>query len=95
MSILIYVIFFVADRDRIDPFDMFLRGKFQGNLQHREVPLVEILPLLVGVDRVLALASLSGAVTLGSGVQADVELVDALVVQIQFRVLISSCSTLG
>lgn len=56
-------LFFVECRDRTIPFDMVLWGRFQGNLQHKEVTMVETLPPPVGVDRAMALASHGGAMT--------------------------------
>lgn len=73
---LMYVIFFVADHERIIPFKMVLQGRFQGNCQYREVPLVEILPPPISTDPTLALVVPDIIVVQGSNTQADQELVD-------------------
>lgn len=41
--------------EKILPFEMILRGHFQGTLQYWEVPLVEMLPPPVSLDSALAL----------------------------------------
>lgn len=53
-------------------------SRFQGNLQHREMPQVEKLPPPVSADRALALASPTGAVAQGCDLQVEQELVDTL-----------------
>lgn len=37
------------------PFEMVLRVWFQGNCEHQEMPLVEVLPPAVSADRAMAL----------------------------------------
>lgn len=49
------------------------------NLQHTEVPLVDILPLPVSTDCDLALSSPGGAMAQGSGAQADPELINTII----------------
>lgn len=47
--------FLFVGHKRILPFEMVLKGSFQGTCQYREVPLVETLPPPVSSDRALAL----------------------------------------
>lgn len=58
---------------------MVLQGKYKGNLQYHEVPLVETLPPPVGADRALALGAPPVVRDEGSAPQVDPTLVDALV----------------
>lgn len=76
MSLTVLAWFFFAGCERIIPFEMVLKGRFQGTCQYWEVPLVDTLPPAVNVDRDLALAGSRVASPLGSIPSTDRVLVD-------------------
>lgn len=64
----------IAGRDKVIPFKIILRDRFQDNFQHKDVPLVEVLPAPVSVDHVIAFVGPAPAQRSRS--QADQVLVD-------------------
>lgn len=75
--LLIYLLFVFARIERVLSLEMILRGKYKGDLQYLELPLVEILPPLVRINWALSLVTPSAFIGEGSTSQADPGFVDA------------------
>lgn len=63
--------------ERMIPFEMVLRGNFQGACLHREISLVEALPPPVNIDHALALSGPTTSLDPMSDPRAGPVLVDA------------------
>lgn len=78
-GLLIHFLFVFVGNERVLSLEMVLWGKYKGDLQYREVPLVEILPPPVSASRALTLAAPPVTGNEWFVHQVDLVLVDAVV----------------
>lgn len=71
--------------ERIIQFEMVLGGHFQGVYLHQEVPLVEVLPPLVSIERTLAISRSLTTSALMPDPRAHPTVVDSLVDGVSFE----------